>query len=104
MIIRPKKVVLFPENVFRVSCVSEYIFLISTKKIITRQKAEESKKEKRISLENLTEYDYFVCEFALCILTYLHTFKNKHKRKSLRYIFVYDFLVYICLFVATNLL
>ena len=36
----------------------------------------------------------------------VHTFKNKSKRKSLllKDIFVYHFLVYICLFVAANLL
>ena len=27
-------------------------------------------------------------------LTYIHTFKNKNRRKSLRYIFVYHILVY----------
>ena len=32
------------------------------------------------------------------------TFKNKNKRKSLREIFVYHFLFYICLFVGGNLL
>ena len=34
----------------------------------------------------------------------VHAFKNKNKRKSLRDIFVYHFLYYICLFVAANLL
>ena len=33
----------------------------------------------------------------------LHTLKNKKKRKSLRDIFAYNFLFYICLFVAANL-
>ena len=51
-----------------------------------RQKANENKEKMRISVENL------------------HTFKNKMKRKSLRDIFVYHFLFYICLFVAANLL
>ena len=34
----------------------------------------------------------------------VHTFKSKNRRKSLRDIFVYHFLFYIYLFVATNLL
>ena len=35
----------------------------------------------------------------------VHALKNKNKRKSLlRYIFVYDFLVYIFLFVSADLL
>ena len=35
----------------------------------------------------------------------VHTFKNKNKRKSLlRDIFVYHFLVYICLLVAADML
>ena len=34
----------------------------------------------------------------------VHTFKNKNERKTLRDIFVYHFLFYICLFVAANLL
>ena len=33
-----------------------------------------------------------------------YTFKNKNKRKSLRDIFLYHFLFYICLFVAADLL
>ena len=38
-------------------------------------------------------------------ITYeVHTFKNKNKRKLLRDIFVYHFLLYICLFVAAKLL
>ena len=34
----------------------------------------------------------------------IHTFKNENKRKPLRDIFVYHFLFYIYLFVATDLL
>ena len=57
-----------------VECVSEYIFLISKKKkkkkkktkITRRQKVKETKEEKKISVKNLTRYNNFVCEFALC--------------------------------------
>ena len=48
-------------------CVTEYIFLIKKKTQKNKKiKAEETKEEKRISVENLTEYDDIVCEFALC--------------------------------------
>ena len=48
-----------------VKCVSGYMFLISKKKKKThthprRQKAKETKEEKRISVENLTGYDNIV--------------------------------------------
>ena len=48
---------------------------------------------KRQELINFTTTSYEV-----------HTFKNKNKRKSLRDIFVYHFLFYTYLFVATTLL
>ena len=59
-------------------CVRIYIFNFKTKQkkqtnketktttIIRKQKAKETKEEKRISVENLTEYDDIVCEYALC--------------------------------------
>ena len=34
------------------------------------KKAQETKEEKRISLENLTGYDDIVCELALCTFTH----------------------------------
>ena len=104
------------------------MFLILQQKmiIITRkQKAKETKAEKITSAENLTGYNDIVCKFILIvhidlmsfmckdrnhsicytITTYeVHTFKKKKKRKSVRDIFVYQFLFYICLFVAINLL
>ena len=56
-----------------VECVSEYIFLTSKKKkkkkktkITRRKKVKETKEEKKISVKNLTGYNDFVCEFALC--------------------------------------
>ena len=46
-------------------CVSENIVLIKNKKIINNKtKAEETKEEKRISVESPTGYDDIVCEFA----------------------------------------
>ena len=36
------------------------------KKKSRRQKAEETKEEKRISVVNLTGYDDIVCKFSLC--------------------------------------
>ena len=97
-----------------------------------KQKAKETKEEKRISVENLMGYDD-ISEFTLYTFNLLdqeksqylsyynniwsthfqeqttttfevHTFKNKKKRKSSRDIFIYHFLFYICLFVAVNLL
>ena len=76
--LRLKKVALFPEigriKIFYhsptriVECVSEYIFLISkkTNKQTRRQKANETKDKKRISVENLTGHADIVCEFVLC--------------------------------------
>ena len=54
-------------------CVSKYISLISKKKPIKtrRQKAKETKKRKRLTVENLTEYDDAVYEFALCTFNLL---------------------------------
>ena len=48
-----------------VECVSEYIFLIWKKKESMRQKTNETKEQKRTSVENLTGYYDIVCEFAL---------------------------------------
>ena len=42
-----------------------------TNKQIRRQKAEETKELKRMSVENLTRYDFIICKFALCTFTYL---------------------------------
>ena len=45
------------------------IYIFNSKKNTQKNKkikAEETKEEKRISVENLTEYDDIVCEFALC--------------------------------------
>ena len=76
-----KKVVLFPEIVWVKTflsltrphsrmCIRIYAFDFKNKqkttKITRGQKAKEAKDEKRISVENLTEYDDIVCEFALC--------------------------------------
>ena len=36
------------------------------KKVTRREKAKETKQEKRVSLENLTRYDGIVREFTLC--------------------------------------
>ena len=52
-------------------CITIYIshFKIkqtNKKKRRRQKKAKETKVEKRISVENLTEYDDIVCEFALC--------------------------------------
>ena len=41
-------------------------FFLSKKEKTHKEKAKEAKEEKRISLENLMEYDDIVCEFALC--------------------------------------
>ena len=92
--LRPKIVVLFPEIgrvkkfyhslAHIVECVSEYIFLIPKKKknnnntsnnnnnkskITRRQKEKKTKREERISVENLMVYDDIVCEFAMSTLT-----------------------------------
>ena len=48
-------------------CIRIYIFNLKKKTKTGRQKAKETKKEKRISAENLTGYDDIVCEFNLCI-------------------------------------
>ena len=49
-------------------CIRIYIFNFKkTKPKITRiQKVKETKVEKKISVENLTEYEDIVCEFVLC--------------------------------------
>ena len=47
-------------------CIRIYIFHLKKTNKTRRQKAKETKKEKRISVENLTGYDHIVCEFALC--------------------------------------
>ena len=74
-----RKVVMFPETsrlkkILSLTrphspmCIKIYIFNFKkTKpKIARRQKAKETKEEKRMSVENLTRHDNIVCEFALC--------------------------------------
>ena len=51
-----------------IECVSEYIFLISKKK--------KKRKEKGISVENLTGYDDIVCDFAMCAFNLLDRVLN----------------------------
>ena len=94
-------------------CIRIYIFNFKTKtkkESKKTKKAKETKKEKRISEENITGYHDVVCEFNEVYVQQdksqyeVHTFKNKNKIKSLRDIFVYHFLFYICLFVAATLL
>ena len=41
-----------------------------------RQNGEETKEEKRIYVENLTEFDDIVCEFTLCIFDLLDRVVN----------------------------
>ena len=50
-------------------CIGIYNF--NFKKKLRRQKAKETKEEKRISVEDLTGYDDIVCEFALCTFNLL---------------------------------
>ena len=96
-------------------CIRIFIFNFKKKK---RQKAKETKEEKRIFVEKLTGYYDIVCEFSLCTFNVLdrvvqrhkysmcyttttykvHTFKNKHKGKLVRDNFVYHFLFLTCLF------
>ena len=85
----PKKVVLFSE-IGRVKnflsftrphsrmCIRIYIFNLKTKQKTTtrRQKPKETKKGKRISVENLTGYDDIVCEFVLCTFNLLDRLVN----------------------------
>ena len=53
-------------------CIRIYIFNLNKKqKKKTRQKGKETKEEKTISVENLTEYDDTVCKFALCTFNLL---------------------------------
>ena len=50
-------------------CIRIYIFnrkKKNTKAKTRRQKAKETKEEKRISVGNLEGYNYIVCKFALC--------------------------------------
>ena len=49
-------------------CIRIYVFNFrNTKpKIAKRQKAKETKEERRIHLKNLTGYDDIFCEFTLC--------------------------------------
>ena len=51
-----------------IECVSEYIFLISKKK--------KKRKEKGISVENLTGYHDIVCDFAMCAFNLLDRVLN----------------------------
>ena len=52
-------------------CIRIYIFNFKKK-----QKAKETKEEKRISVENLTGFDDIVWEFALCTFNLLHRVVN----------------------------
>ena len=55
------------------------MFLIKKKKQskkTRRQKAKETKEEKRVSVENLTGYDYMAFEFAQCTFNLLDRFVN----------------------------
>ena len=54
-------------------CIRIYIINYIKKK---RQKTEETKEEKRISVENLTGYNDIVCEFALCTFNLLDRAAN----------------------------
>ena len=82
--LRPKKIVaLFPEigqlKIFLSlsrphcrMCIRIYIFNLKKQPKVTGiQKAKETKEEKRISVENLTGYDYIVCRFAWCTFNLL---------------------------------
>ena len=63
-------------------CVPKYIFLTKKKtkkkhKQTRRQKkANKTKEEKRISVENLMGYDDIICEFALCTFNLLDQVMN----------------------------
>ena len=115
-------------------CIKIYNF--NFKKKTRRQKAKETKEEKKFICGKSNEirwYRLWIC--SVYLLTYLidswispgcsyefnvvyvqrekfvhynniqiHTFKIKNKRKSLRDIFAYHFLFYICFFVAPNFL
>ena len=56
-------------------CIGIYIFNLKTKKKkakkIRRQKAKETKGEKKISVENLTGYYNIISKFALCTFNLL---------------------------------
>ena len=52
-------------------CIWIYNFNLKTKKLQEDKKAKETKEEKRVSVENLTEYDDIVCEFNLCTVDLL---------------------------------
>ena len=59
-------------------CIKINVFNFKKKqsKKTTRQKAKDTKEEKRVSVKNLTGYDYMVCEFAQCIFNLLDRFVN----------------------------
>ena len=69
---RPGEKFFYHSPTFIGKCVPEYIFLIlKSHKKARRQKAKETKEEKRICVENLTGNDDIVCEFAVCTFNLL---------------------------------
>ena len=60
-------------------CIRIYIFNSFKENKKTKRedkKAEETKEEKRISVENLTKGDDIICEFTLCTLNLLNRVTN----------------------------
>ena len=61
-------------------CIIIYIFNFEKKKkkknTRRQKKANETKEEKRIAVENLTGYDDIVCEFVLCTFNLLDQIVN----------------------------
>ena len=59
-------------------CIKINVFNLKKKqsKKTRRQKAKETKEEKRVSVENLTGYDYMAFEFAQCTFNLLDRFVN----------------------------
>ena len=55
-------------------CIRICIFNVKRKK--QDKKAEETKEEKRRSVQNLTGFDYIFCEFALCTFNLLDRVVN----------------------------
>ena len=66
----------------------------------TRQKAKETKEEKRICLENLTGYDDIVCEVALCIFNLCTHFQEQKFKKIIKIHFCLSF-SRLCLFICS---
>ena len=70
------------------------------KKKTRRQKAKETKEEKRICLENLTGYDDIVCEVALCIFNLCTHFQEQKFKKIIKIHFCLSF-SRLCLFICS---